>query len=210
MIQDIRDIALNMLDATWPMLVISCLVATVLRITYLVTNGKKFVLYEELLKLFFIIYILCLFQIVTAQDVSFGGVNIIPFKEIFRYEAGTYLFYKNILGNVLLFLPFGFFVGYFIKVKKVSVMLLLTFIVSLSIETIQLSIGRVFDVDDVILNVLGGLIGFILYKVLNKAIPDKLKKKWILNIIIIILIILVVRFLVPWENLIFIMKQLII
>lgn len=197
MIQDIRDIALNMLDATWPMLVISCLVAPVLRITYLVTNGKKFVLYEELLKLFFIIYILCLFQIVTAQDVSFGGVNIIPFKEIFRYEAGTYLFYKNILGNVLLFLPFGFFVGYFIKVKKVSVMLLLTFIVSLSIETIQLSIGRVFDVDDVILNVLGGLIGFILYKVLNKAIPDKLKKNWILNIIIIILIILVVRFLVP-------------
>lgn len=76
-------------------------------------------------------------------------------------------------------------------------MLLLTFIVSLSIETIQLSIGRVFDVDDVILNVLGGLIGFILYKVLNKAIPDKLKKNWILNIIIIILIILVVRFLVP-------------
>ena len=210
MIQDIRDIALNMLDATWPMLVISCLVATVLRITYLVTNGKKFVLYEELLKLFFIIYILCLFQIVTAQDVSFGGVNIIPFKEIVRYEAGTYLFYKNILGNVLLFLPFGFFVGYFIKVKKVSVMLLLTFIVSLSIETIQLSIGRVFDVDDVILNVLGGLIGFILYKVLNKVIPDKLKKNWILNIIIIILIILVVRFLVPWENLIFIMKQLII
>ena len=160
--------------------------------------------------LFFIIYILCLFQIVTAQDVSFGGVNIIPFKEIFRYEAGTYLFYKNILGNVLLFLPFGFFVGYFIKVKKVSVMLLLTFIVSLSIETIQLSIGRVFDVDDVILNVLGGLIGFILYKVLNKVIPDKLKKNWILNIIIIMLIILVVRFLVPWENLIFIMKQLII
>ena len=55
----------------------------------------------------------------------------------------------------------------------------------------------ILDVDDVILNVLGGLIGFILYKVLNKAITDKLKKKWILNIIIVILIILVVRFLVP-------------
>ena len=68
MIQDIRDIALNMLDATWPMLVISCLVATVLRITYLVTNGKKFVLYEELLKLFFIIYILCLFQYLDMKQ----------------------------------------------------------------------------------------------------------------------------------------------
>ena len=53
MIQDIRDITLDMLDTTWPMLVISCLVAMVLRITYLVINGKKFVLYEELLKLFF-------------------------------------------------------------------------------------------------------------------------------------------------------------
>ena len=197
MIQDIRDITLDMLDTTWPMLVISCLVAMVLRITYLVINGKKFVLYEELLKLFFIIYILCLFQIVTAQDVSFGGVNIIPFKEIFRYEPGTYLFYKNILGNVLLFLPFGFFVGYFIKVNKISVVFLITFIISLSIETIQLAIGRVFDVDDVILNVLGGILGFILYKILSKIIPEKLKKNWILNIIIIILIILVVRFLVP-------------
>lgn len=197
MIQDIRNITLDMLDTTWPMLVISCLVAMVLRITYLVINGKKFVLYEELLKLFFIIYILCLFQIVTAQDVSFGGVNIIPFKEIFRYEAGTYLFYKNILGNVLLFLPFGFFVGYFTKVNKISVVFLITFIISLSIETTQLAIGRVFDVDDVILNVLGGILGFILYKILSKIIPEKLKKNWILNIIIIILIILVVRFLVP-------------
>lgn len=197
MIQDIRDITLDMLDTTWPMLVISCLVAMVLRITYLVINGKKFVLYEELLKLFFIIYILCLFQIVTAQDVSFGGVNIIPFKEIFRYESGTYLFYKNILGNVLLFLPFGFFVGYFIKVNKISVVFLITFIISLSIETTQLAIGRVFDVDDVILNVLGGILGFILYKILSKIIPEKLKKNWIFNIIIIILILVLVRFLVP-------------
>lgn len=197
MIQDIRDITLDMLDTTWPMLVISCLVAMVLRITYLVINGKKFVLYEELLKLFFIIYILCLFQIVTAQDVSFGGVNIIHFKEIFRYEPGTYLFYKNILGNVLLFLPFGFFVGYFTKVNKISVVFLITFIISLSIETTQLAIGRVFDVDDVILNVLGGILGFILYKILSKIIPEKLKKNWIFNIIIIILILVIVRFLVP-------------
>ena len=208
MISDIRDIALNMLDTTWPMLVISVIIATVLRITYLVINGKKFVLYEELLKLFFIVYILCLFQIVTAQDISFGGINIIPFKEIFRYEAGTYLFYKNILGNVLLFLPFGFFVAYFVKVDKPFVMILLSLLVSLSIETTQLAIGRVFDVDDVILNVLGGYLGFTLYKFFIKIFPEKFKRTWVLNIIIILLIIIIVRFLVPWKNLIFIMKQL--
>lgn len=208
MISDIRDIALNMLDTTWPMLVISVIIATVLRITYLVINGKKFVLYEELLKLFFIVYILCLFQIVTAQDISFGGINIIPFKEIFRYEAGTYLFYKNILGNVLLFLPFGFFVAYFVKVDKPFVMILLSLVVSLSIETTQLAIGRVFDVDDVILNVLGGFLGFTLYKFFIKIFPERFKRTWVLNIIIILLIVIVVRFLVPWKNLIFIMKQL--
>ena len=197
-----------MLDTTWPMLVISVIIATVLRITYLVINGKKFVLYEELLKLFFIVYILCLFQIVTAQDISFGGINIIPFKEIFRYEAGTYLFYKNILGNVLLFLPFGFFVAYFVKVDKPFVMILLSLLVSLSIETTQLAIGRVFDVDDVILNVLGGFLGFTLYKFFIQIFPERFKRTWVLNIIIILLIIIIVRFLVPWKNLIFIMKQL--
>lgn len=197
MISDIRDIALNMLDTTWPMLVISVIIATVLRITYLVINGKKFVLYEELLKLFFIVYILCLFQIVTAQDISFGGINIIPFKEIFRYEAGTYLFYKNILGNVLLFLPFGFFVAYFVKVDKPFVMILLSLLVSLSIETTQLAIGRVFDVDDVILNVLGGFLGFTLYKFFIQIFPERFKRTWVLNIIIILLIVIVVRFLVP-------------
>lgn len=197
MISDIRDIALNMLDTTWPMLVISVIIATVLRITYLVINGKKFVLYEELLKLFFIVYILCLFQIVTAQDISFGGINIIPFKEIFRYEAGTYLFYKNILGNVLLFLPFGFFVAYFVKVDKPFVMILLSLLVSLSIETTQLAIGRVFDVDDVILNVLGGFLGFTLYKFFIQIFPERFKRTWVLNIIIILLIIIIVRFLVP-------------
>ena len=192
MISDIRDIALNMLDTTWPMLVISVIIATVLRITYLVINGKKFVLYEELLKLFFIVYILCLFQIVTAQDISFGGINIIPFKEIFRYEAGTYLFYKNILGNVLLFLPFGFFVAYFVKVDKPFVMILLSLLVSLSIETTQLAIGRVFDVDDIILNVLGGIIGYIIYKILKsigQSLPSFCRKEWFLDILSILILV---------------------
>ena len=193
MIQDIRDIALNMLDATWPMLVISCLVATVLRITYLVTNGKKFVLYEELLKLFFIIYILCLFQIVTAQDVSFGGVNIIPFKEIFRYSFGSPKFIRNVIGNIMLFIPFGFLSSYLLKNRKFSVVTILTLIASLTIETVQYYIGRVFDIDDIILNLIGGIVGFLIYIGLD-AIRNKvklLKNDTVLDILIIIILVLV-------------------
>ena len=74
MIQDIRDITLDMLDTTWPMLVISCLVAMVLRITYLVINGKKFVLYEELLKLFF------------DEDEEILNIYIFSNKIIFKFN----------------------------------------------------------------------------------------------------------------------------
>ena len=196
MIQDIRDITLDMLDTTWPMLVISCLVAMVLRITYLVINGKKFVLYEELLKLFFIIYILCLFQIVTAQDVSFGGVNIIPFKEIFRYDIGSHKFFRNVMGNIMLFIPFGFLSSYLLKNRKLGVVTILTIIASLTIEVVQYYIGRVFDIDDIILNLVGGIVGFLIYVGLD-AIRNKIKlfkNDTILDILIIIILVLVMLY----------------
>ena len=193
----IKNVFMEVLPDVWPMLIIILVIIVSLRLTYLITKHKKFQLHKEIIYLLAIIYLLCLFHVVTFQDSNYGTSNFTPFKEIFRYEPGTYLFYKNILGNVLLFLPFGFFVGYFIKVNKISVVFLITFIISLSIETTQLAIGRVFDVDDVILNVLGGILGFILYKILSKIIPEKLKKNWIFNIIIIILILVLVRFLVP-------------
>lgn len=65
------------------MVLISCVVIASLRISYLIKNKKKFVIYKELLSLAFLIYIMCLFQVVTFQDdVSWSSNNFIPFKEI--------------------------------------------------------------------------------------------------------------------------------
>ncbi|MBD9097984.1 hypothetical protein EGP98_00030, partial [bacterium] len=59
------------------------------------------------------IYILCLFQVVTFQDATYNtGNNLIPFKEIFRYSLGSRLFIKNVLGNVVMFMPYGFLCSY--------------------------------------------------------------------------------------------------
>ena len=70
----------GVIDMTWPMLLISVVVVVSLRITYLIKNREHFTLYQELLALSFIIYILCLFQIVTFQDtVSWSSNNFIPF-----------------------------------------------------------------------------------------------------------------------------------
>lgn len=198
MVENIRNIVDQMLSLSWPMIVISIVIVVSLRVVDIIIKKEKIVLYQEILKLFFIIYILCLFQIVTYKDVSYSNTNFIPFKEIFRYDFGSYLFYKNILGNMLLFMPFGLFVGYFLKVKKTYVIVILSLIASVAIETTQLAIGRVFDVDDVILNVLGSVVGFAIYYLIDKfydIIPEKLKKEWIINILTVLFIVLVVRFL---------------
>ena len=62
-----------------------------------------------------------------------------------------------------MFMPFGLFASLYLKVKKINLPLMLTIIASVSIETVQLVIGRVFDVDDIILNLLGGIFGYVIY-----------------------------------------------
>lgn len=84
-----------------------------MRITYILKYKVDFILYKELFSLLFVIYVMCLFYVVTFQDVSWSTSNFIPFKEIFRYEFGTKLFFKNVIGNMIMFVPFGFFVSYF-------------------------------------------------------------------------------------------------
>ncbi len=183
----------SVIDMTWPMLLISVVVVVSLRITYLIKNRKHFTLYQELLALSFIIYILCLFQIVTFQDtVSWSSNNFIPFREIFRYHIGSRLFLKNVLGNVLLFMPFGFFSSYYLKFKKPWVILGLTLVTSFSIEVIQMSIGRVFDVDDILLNIVGGYFGYLIYSVISRIgdrAPDFFKNEIFLDAVSIIILV---------------------
>ena len=177
----------GVVDFTWPMVIISCIIIISLRISYLIKNKERFVLYKELLMLGFIIYSMCLFQIVTFQDeVSWSTNNFIPFREILRYNIGSRLFIKNVLGNMLLFLPFGFFTSYLLDNKRPLLTVVLTLIASLSIEGVQLMIGRVFEVDDIILNVLGGTFGFYLYNILDrlgKKSPKLLGNEYFLDVL---------------------------
>ena len=177
----------GVVDFTWPMVIISCIIIISLRISYLIKNKERFVLYKELLMLGFIIYSMCLFQIVTFQDeVSWSTNNFIPFREILRYNIGSRLFIKNVLGNMLLFLPFGFFTSYLLDNKRPLLTVVLTLVASLSIEVVQLMIGRVFDVDDIILNVLGGTFGFYLYNILDRLVkksPKLLGNEYFLDVL---------------------------
>lgn len=184
----------NILQNVWPMLVIFLVIICSVRITYIIKYKVKFVLYREVLALGFIIYIMCLFYVVTFQDVSWSSSNFIPFKEMLRYRIFSNLFFKNVIGNMIMFMPYGFFISYILKLDNKKITFYLCLLVSCTIEITQLVIGRVFDVDDIILNLIGGMIGYGIYKlvyVVRDKLPKFLKNQIFYNIIVIAIVILI-------------------
>lgn len=105
---------------------------------------------------------------VVRGDYSY---NIRPFQEIIRFirhrEAlGFWPVFLNLGGNILGFVPFGFCMPLLDrKHRSWYVIVLESTFFSVCIETIQL-VSRVgsCDVDDVILNTLGGLLGYLMFR----------------------------------------------
>lgn len=189
----------EVIDLSWPTLTVLLCIFVVFRITsYITGQNKKIVLHKELTNLLFMTYLLVLFRLVTAQDMgTYSGTNLTPFKEILRYEIGTSGFNRQVIGNILLFIPFGFFVSNYCKLKNVGGITIITLIISFVIESVQHYIGRSFDVDDIILNVFGGILGYLVYIVLNH-LPKLLRKEWVLNLISFIIILVVVLYIVKF------------
>ena len=98
------------------------------------------------------------------------GVNVVPFRTISSYFAlslkGEGYACLNLLGNVLMFLPMGIFLPcLFPKMRKLGWFLLACVLAALGAEVLQvLTRTGSGDIDDVILNLLGGLLGFFLIK----------------------------------------------
>lgn len=89
------------------------------------------------------------------------------------------IIYINLLGNLLIFAPVGFLAAFLFKQPRWYKSLLAGFALSFTIEIVQLFlITRSFDVDDLLLNSLGTLIGFLSFALialipLIKRLADK-------------------------------------
>ena len=109
-----------------------------------------------------------------TQVSDFYSYNFVPFREISRYlmywrSIGLPHVILNLAGNIVGFMPFGFFVPLLFRFHRdVPFIFGISLLVSAAIEMIQL-ITRVgsCDVDDMILNTLGGLLGYALFIVLR-------------------------------------------
>ena len=188
----------SVIKMSWPTLVIVLTIVVILRVTYIMTSDKrKFCLYEEIFEILFLAYLVLLFQLVTSQDLPGGGTNLMPFREILRYDVGTKTFYKQVFGNILLFIPLGYFATSYCKIKGLGTITLVSLLSSITIEVTQHYIGRTFDIDDIILNVVGGIVGFLIYTALNAIrnhMPKFLQRDWFYNLLSVLLLIALVLY----------------
>lgn len=194
----VKNAVFDLLEGAWPTLIIFLVIVIILRIFDLKSGGKKLILHEEILQLCFITYILLLFELVTSRDIAIAGTNLVPFREMFRYPIGSTNFYRQVVGNIILFMPFGFFATYYTKINKIRNITFMTFLVSLTIEIVQKFIGRSFDIDDIILNVLGGIAGFLIYVALDairKKLPGIFQKDGFYNFLSLLLLALGILYL---------------
>ena len=188
------NLVLKIVNNIWPMLVVFIVAISLIRFFYLRNHRERFCFYKEFCYLLSIIYIWLLFEILTMTELNgASGMNLIPFSEILRYKLGTKMFYYNVVGNIIIFIPFGYLTSIYVKPKKIWPILITTLITSALVEFVQLRIGRSFDIDDILLNVVGSIIGYLLFialSAINKKLPDFLKSDFIYNLLCIVLTIL--------------------
>ena len=183
------------LVASWPMLTLFIVILAVMRISQIIINKEKITFYKEFYDLLTIIYVLLLYQMLLSTENASSGINIIPFREITRYEIGSTLFFYNVIGNIALFIPFGYFMSDKLKTKKTTHIIIISTIISLTAELIQYKIGRAFDIDDVLLNVTGAIIGYFGYTIIQQIkhkLPNALQNNIFYNILAILVILIII------------------
>ena len=131
----------------------------------------------------FLMY-LCLLAYFMFFSESFGrtdtdrgyAYNLVPLKEITRYfryyrTLGMPLFLINIVGNMVAFMPFGFFLPIISRrSRKWYNTVSFGLIFSLILETLQLIFKEgSFDVDDMLLNTVGAGLGFLVYRTVQRT-----------------------------------------
>lgn len=96
-----------------------------------------------------------------------GTFSLIPFRT-FALDPWSVMI---LLGNVIMFFPIGFFFVLLWRKNAWNHILLIGLLTAICIETIQLFVGRTFDIDDILLNTVGDLLGGLFCRLLRRMIP---------------------------------------
>ncbi len=148
-----------------------------IRLRFLHKSNKQIVMKRELKFSLFVFYFLLLYQVTVFR---FGltysgklikpliGVNVHLLTETIKIFHGSItVFLYNVIGNMVWFIPLGMMLpALFFRWQSLKKIALTGFCVSLSIEVLQFLFHTgVSDIDDVLFNVMGAIVGFLLYKI---------------------------------------------
>lgn len=171
------------------------------------SNKSKNIFLRVCCHIIFIIYLICLIMIILfkyrgltktvniliAGELSsrYHSFNIIPFQSIWEFTKLMFSGYfsrgfNNIIGNIFVFAPFGYFMPLLYKnCRKLKTVALAGFFVSLFFEICQyvLHLGSA-DIDDIILNVLGVTLGFLFFKGMIAITDKKETQRYVVTIIL--------------------------
>lgn len=114
------------------------------------------------------------------ENVQMGGsnLNLVPFRTLFSYGSDLYIevFFINIVGNIIPFIPLGFLIPIVFPTRQSFIKTMITCLgIIVSIEVIQfITYLGSMDIDDVILNQISCVIGYVFYRIYNKIFANKL------------------------------------
>jgi glycopeptide antibiotics resistance protein len=110
------------------------------------------------------------------RHTTYNELNLVPFKNIIPetnsiHDFGSFNYNSNLVGNIIIFIPFSFILIEGFKVSKLSMVVLIAFIASFMVEFLQyiFKVG-VADINDIILNTTGAVIGYYIYSIYKRYI----------------------------------------
>ena len=155
-----------------PYMIITIPIYLLIRFIYLKSKYKKLNWHHEVVLFLFVIFVVGLAsQTIIPNSLIVPAARIygkeIKYNEVFVNGYINY-FLINFLGNIILFMPFGFIIPLLWKASDKKV-IVVGFCSSLFIEICQLFLTRGTDVDDLILNTLGVIIGYTIYRIIKQT-----------------------------------------
>lgn len=176
---------------TIPYVLLPLLIYTIVRICYLRTLKKAVIVKRELLYAFTVAYIGFVLKLTIVPEWSFHRdintqelifysgigphlpINLVPFRNVFSFLLGNVdvnqndifmIASLNLAGGILILSPIGYLLpSMFPRVNSWRVVISVGIGCALIIETIQFFIGRVADIDDILLSVVGISGGYWIY-----------------------------------------------
>ena len=134
---------------------------------------KKYIIKYALFTVYILILLkITLFRQTTLENYEINFTLFVDLINVYR-KGGLWQFIRLFVGNIIWFVPFGFMLPMMLKKSKFITVTLSGFLFSLLIEILQLVFRKgICEIDDLILNTAGTMIGYSVYKIIQRIKAD--------------------------------------